>query len=104
MGQTMMERSPAMSASTSAVATPGNMCVLPSCEIRFEKCEGGMKIFCCCDNDVAWQSQNVSACSRAAVQLLLYVEWFDRISVQSVLRTHQVRDDPRRLLYHVHLR
>jgi hypothetical protein len=32
---------------------PNNWCVLPRCEVKFEKCAGGFKIHCCCDDDVA---------------------------------------------------
>lgn len=32
---------------------PANWCVLPRCEVKFEKCAGGFKIHCCCDDDVA---------------------------------------------------
>lgn len=28
-------------------------CVLPRCEIRFEKCAGGCKIYCSCDDETA---------------------------------------------------
>lgn len=30
-----------------------NWCVVPRCEIKVEKCQGGMKIQCKCDDDVA---------------------------------------------------
>jgi hypothetical protein len=30
-----------------------NWCVLPRCEIKFEKCTGGFKIQCVCDDNVA---------------------------------------------------
>lgn len=34
-------------------AMPGNWCVLPRCEYKFEKCEGGFKIHCICEDEVA---------------------------------------------------
>lgn len=36
-------------------ATPqaGNWCVVPRCEVRVEKCKGGLKLHCTCDDDVA---------------------------------------------------
>src|SRR6185295_19457343 len=35
-------------------AAPGaNVFVLPRCELKFEKCSGGFKIQCSCDDDVA---------------------------------------------------
>jgi len=30
-----------------------NWCVVPRCDLEFEKCEGGFKIHCRCDDDVA---------------------------------------------------
>ena len=30
-----------------------NWCVLPRCKIKIEKCAGGLKIDCCCDDEVA---------------------------------------------------
>jgi hypothetical protein len=30
-----------------------NICVLPRCDLRFEKCAGGLKIHCVCDDEVA---------------------------------------------------
>ena len=32
---------------------PGNWCVLPSCKMKIEKCTGGLKITCKCDDAVA---------------------------------------------------
>ena len=34
-------------------AAGANLCVLPRCEVRFEKCTGGFKIRCVCDDEVA---------------------------------------------------
>lgn len=31
----------------------GNMCMLPRCQMKFEKCKGGMKIVCNCEDEVA---------------------------------------------------
>ncbi len=37
-----------------AVAPTGaNWCVLPRCELKFEKCAGGFKIYCACDDEIA---------------------------------------------------
>jgi hypothetical protein len=33
--------------------TQANWCVLPRCEIRFEKCKEGFKIHCSCEDEVA---------------------------------------------------
>ncbi len=30
-----------------------NWCVVPRCEFRFEKCAGGLKVWCNCDDEVA---------------------------------------------------
>lgn len=40
---------------TQPAGTPAgtNWCVLPRCELRFEKCDGGLKIHCQCDDEVA---------------------------------------------------
>lgn len=42
-------------AGTTPASTPAsnNWMVLPRCELRFEKCAGGFKIHCCCDDEVA---------------------------------------------------
>jgi hypothetical protein len=33
--------------------TAESCCVVPQCEIRIEQCEGGCKIYCCCEDQVA---------------------------------------------------
>ena len=33
--------------------TAGNWCVVPRCTMKVEKCQGGMKIHCKCDDDVS---------------------------------------------------
>lgn len=57
MSTMMMERStPNVGnnfGSPSATPVPGNVCILPRCELKFEKCDGGIKISCCCTDDVA---------------------------------------------------
>jgi len=57
MSTMMMERStsnPANTFGTPATSpVPANVCILPRCELKFEKCEGGIKISCCCEDDVA---------------------------------------------------
>lgn len=35
-----------------AAAMP-TWCMVPRCEIRIEKCAGGCKIICCCDDEIA---------------------------------------------------
>ena len=57
----MMERSmftkgnsPAANAASPNFSTEQTAwCVVPRCSIKFEKCEGGFKIHCRCDDDVA---------------------------------------------------
>ena len=46
---------PAWQPNAGATAAPAaaNYCVLPRCELEFEKCSGGFKIQCKCDDDVA---------------------------------------------------
>lgn len=36
-----------------ATPTAANWCVLPRCELRFEKCAGGFKIHCRCDDEMS---------------------------------------------------
>jgi hypothetical protein len=31
----------------------GNMCMVPRCSMKMEKCQGGMKLTCSCDDEVA---------------------------------------------------
>src|SRR5437868_6816113 len=61
MSSAVMERT-TFGSPTGATATPGfgktaapatNLCVVPRCELRFEKCAGGCKIHCKCDDAVA---------------------------------------------------
>lgn len=60
MSSAVLER-PTFGSPTGATATPGfaptaapagNLCVVPRCELRFEKCAGGCKIYCKCDDAV----------------------------------------------------
>ena len=57
MSTVMMDRLPTGSTSVfgaaQAAPTPANSCIIPACSLKFEKCQGGMKIECCCDDDVA---------------------------------------------------
>ena len=57
MSTVMMDRMPTGSTSVfggaQAAPTPANSCIIPACSLKFEKCQGGMKIECCCDDDVA---------------------------------------------------
>lgn len=39
-------------AATGAQAA-ANWCVLPRCRVEFDKCKGGLKIQCCCEEEVA---------------------------------------------------
>ncbi len=41
------------SATAPACPTPANALLIPRCKMTFEKCEGGMKIHCVCDDEVA---------------------------------------------------
>ena len=38
---------------SSAIPAAANMCMLPRCTMKFEKCAGGFKINCSCDDEVA---------------------------------------------------
>lgn len=58
----MMERPTMMSGMSGATMTPtmmpnattmGNVCMLPRCTMKFEKCTGGMKVTCSCEDEVA---------------------------------------------------
>lgn len=49
-------------------------------------------------------AESVQYAAGWAVQLLLYMEWLNCITVQSVLRPHEMRNDQKWLLYHLHLR
>jgi hypothetical protein len=53
MSTVMMDRLPSgnanvFGASNTAPST-ANACILPRCTFKFEKCQGGIKIHCCCD-------------------------------------------------------
>ena len=46
--------SPASGASSAPGAAPAaNWCVVPRCTLKVEKCPGGLKLHCKCDDDVA---------------------------------------------------
>lgn len=57
MSTMMMERAGASAnplfASPAGAQAPSNVCILPRCTVKFEKCKGGLKIECRCDDDVA---------------------------------------------------
>ena len=82
-----------------------NWCVLPRCEVEFEKCTGGFKIHCRCEDEVACGTlQNLcrmlcdglcSCCCTLQRHLLL--------PVQPHLRHLQVRIHQGRLLHQLHL-
>jgi len=38
---------------SSAPQAPAGWCVLPRCDFKFEKCQGGIKITCKCDDEIA---------------------------------------------------
>jgi len=45
---------PGIGAAAFPQTTPGaNWCVLPRCNVRVEKCKGGLKLWCSCDDEVA---------------------------------------------------
>ena len=44
--------SPSMMGNTSSMPAGMNMMMVPRCTMTFEKCDGGMKIMCECDDDV----------------------------------------------------
>ena len=46
--------SPSMGAQSAPGAAPAaNWCVVPRCTLKVEKCQGGMKLHCKCDDEVA---------------------------------------------------
>jgi hypothetical protein len=44
---------PAFAGNAPAAAPTPNLCVVPRCELKFEKCKGGFRIQCSCDDAVA---------------------------------------------------
>lgn len=58
-GMMMLERSvgttclPGTSAAASPATTAGNTLMVPRCTIRVEKCAGGAKLHCCCEDELA---------------------------------------------------
>jgi len=61
---------------------PGMMMV-PRCAMRFEKCAGGMKIVCTCDDPMACSMmQNLCSMSRAHVLVLLHAQRHDGLLLQ----------------------
>lgn len=63
MASAMLERAPTAAsavnfgfqAGPAPTATPSstNWCLLPRCELKFEKCAGGCKIYCVCPDEVS---------------------------------------------------
>lgn len=59
MSSALLERSSSVAAFSPTTAMPSglptgaNWCVLPRCEMTFEKCAGGFKIDCRCDDEVS---------------------------------------------------
>jgi hypothetical protein len=57
MSTMMIERTAATNStvctSPAGTQTQGNVLILPRCTAQFEKCTGGLKITCKCDDDVA---------------------------------------------------
>ncbi len=49
----MMTGTPGMMGTQAAAPTGMNMMMVPRCTMMFEKCEGGMKIMCVCDDKVS---------------------------------------------------
>src|SRR3954463_13211257 len=64
MSSAVMERrsgfatgaAPAYPANAPSTAPTPNVCVVPRCELKFEKCKGGFKISCRCENGAACQT------------------------------------------------
>ena len=72
-----------------------NWMMVPRCTIKFEKCQGGMKITCVCDDQMA-RSMMQNLCTMLAgrhVQLLLHDERHDGLLLQPDHGHVQVRDD-----------
>lgn len=59
MSSALLERSSSVAAFSPAAPLPTGLptgaswCVLPRCEMTFEKCAGGLKIHCRCDDEVS---------------------------------------------------
>src|SRR6185503_12082593 len=47
---------PAFPGAAPAPAPTQNVCVVPRCEFKFEKCKGGFRISCSCENAAACQA------------------------------------------------
>ena len=77
--------------------------MVPRCTIKMEKCTGGMKMQCVCDDKVAaGMLQNLCALpGRHDVQLLLHDERHDAVLVQSDHGYVQVREHQGRRLHHL---
>ena len=78
--------------------------MVPRCTIRMEKCSGGMKMVCTCDDEVAARdAEPVQDAGRQHVQLLLHLERHDDVPC-NLLANCQCRNDQGRLLHHLHQR
>jgi hypothetical protein len=51
--QAGQSQAPAWQGSQLPAAAPGNWCVVPRCKIEFEKCQGGYKIHCHCEDELS---------------------------------------------------
>ena len=81
MNAMMMERmgmSGTQGLSVPGMGTPGTMpaasnwTMVPRCTVKFEKCQGGMKVTCVCDDPMARSAAAVcrrSACGRPGMKL-----------------------------------
>ena len=86
--------------------TGANYLMVPRCTFRFEKCQGGMKITCVCDDPMA-RSMMQNLCTMLAggmCILLLHDERHDGLLLQPDDGHVQVRDDRQGLLHHLHHR
>ena len=117
MSSALLERAPQATAGATnfgfqagpapAGAPPAaNWAVLPRCELKFEKCTGGFRIRCKCDDEVACATlQNL--CRMVCDGLCSCCCTLERHSLlpgQPVLRHVQVRAHQGRLLHHLHQR
>ena len=112
----MMERSgmmtgmnPMMSGTmggTATMPTTPQWMMVPRCTMKMEKCKGGMKITCTCDDKMSatHDAEPLHDAGRRHVQLLHDDERHDGLLLQPDDGHVQVRDDRRRRLHHLHQR
>ncbi len=88
-----------------AAGVPTNMMMVPRCKVTFEKCQGGLKVNCVCDDQTA-RSMMQSLCTMlqgGMCSLLHGAQRDDGLLLQPDHGHVQVRHDQGRLLRHLHL-